>query len=78
MAIKEAQAAKKSVLDYQKYSNGATDYRAFVTEVLADVREDCGGQIRKVKNKKKSGADEEDEEPAELVIQPEQTEEVND
>ena len=78
MAIKEAQAAKKSVLDYQKYSNGATDYRAFVTEVLADVREDCGGQIRKVKTKKKAGEDAEAEEAAELVIQPEQTEEVND
>ncbi len=78
MAIKEAQAAKKSVLDYQKYSNGATDYRAFVTEVLADVREDCGGQIRKVKTKKKAGEDAEAEEAAARVIQPEQTEEVND
>lgn len=42
------------------------------------MREDCGGQIRKVKNKKTAGEDAEAEEAAELVIQPEQTEEVKD
>lgn len=49
MAIKESQAAKTSVIQYEKRSNGAVDYRAFAMEVLADIRKDCGGRIIKVK-----------------------------
>lgn len=39
MAIKEAQAAKLSIFDYDKRSNGAVDYRAFVDEVITSLKE---------------------------------------
>lgn len=39
MAIKEAQAAKLSIYEYDKRSNGALDYQAFVEEVIASLKE---------------------------------------
>ena len=39
MAIKEAQAAKLSIYDYDKRSNGALDYSAFVDEVIAALKD---------------------------------------
>lgn len=38
MAIKEAQAAQTSIYDYDKRSNGAMDYQAFVAEVVAMLK----------------------------------------
>lgn len=40
MAIKEAQAAKNSIFDYNARSNGAVDYKVFVSEVLAAIKKD--------------------------------------
>lgn len=39
MAIKEAQAAKLSIFEYDKHSNGAMDYRAIVNEVISAIKE---------------------------------------
>lgn len=38
MAIKEAQAAKLSIFDYDKRSNGAMDYHTFVDEVITSLK----------------------------------------
>lgn len=40
MAIKEAQAAQTSIFDYDKNSNGALDYQAFVAEVINTIKAD--------------------------------------
>lgn len=40
MAIKEAQAAKTSIFEYNIRSNGALDYRCFINEFLDLIKED--------------------------------------